>query len=109
MGNEKTKTVYNRSVRRYRITNLKDPKKPAWLEPGDTAEVLETEAVKLLQYDGIIDPAKLAKTKTAEDYEVTIQGLKNKVEELEAKIKALISDGKEKESEDKPKSKKKGE
>jgi hypothetical protein len=85
-----TRTVYNRSQRRYRLENPNEPKKVLWLEPGASAEVSADEAKKLMAYDGVIDPAKLVKGKTADQDKETIQTLKNKIADLEAQIRGML-------------------
>jgi len=83
-------TVYNTGQQRFLIE--KDPKggqNHKYLEPGEAMEVSEELGKKLLQYKGVKDASKMAKSKSSEDYEKTIAELKEQVEKLEEKIKKL--------------------
>jgi hypothetical protein len=95
---EKTMTIYNNSLRRFKVTDTKKTGAHFFLEPGQSAEVLEKEAKILLSYEGIMDAAKLVgkpvsteqENKTHDELQKKIIELNNTISALEAKIKELL-------------------
>ena len=93
---EKTMTIYNNSLRRFKVSDTKNPGKYLFLEPGMSLEVLEKEGKNLLGYSGVMDAAKLAgqpKPEASHDEsQKIIIGLNNKIAELEQTIKRMIEE-----------------
>jgi hypothetical protein len=86
----KTKVIYNRGVRSIKYFHDKSGKQHKWLDPGESVELPIEKANQLLNYEGIVDIAKVPKVVGMDDIQKELEIKEEQAVKLKAEIDGLL-------------------